>query len=101
LRGSTAGPIGIAVILGEAIKVGFAYLVYLVAHINLALAIFNMLPFPVLDGGHILFLGFEKIRKKPIAVKVQESIQYIAVFFIILLFLVVTWNDITMWVLKK
>jgi regulator of sigma E protease len=101
LRGSTAGPIGIAVILGEAVKVGFAYLVYLVAHINLALAIFNMLPFPVLDGGHILFLGFEKIRKRPLAVKVQESIQYVAVFFIILLFLVVTWNDITMLVLKK
>jgi regulator of sigma E protease len=101
LRGSAAGPIGIAVILGEAVKVGFVYLVYLVAHINLALAIFNMLPFPVLDGGHILFLGFEKIRKKPIAIKIQEVIQYIAVFFIILLFLVVTWNDITMWILKK
>jgi regulator of sigma E protease len=101
LRGSTAGPIGIAVILGEAVKVGFVYLVYLVAHINLALAIFNMLPFPVLDGGHILFLGFEKIRKRPLAVKVQEVIQYIAVFFIMLLFLIITWNDITVWVLKR
>jgi regulator of sigma E protease len=101
LRGSATGPIGIAVILSHAVKVGFVYLVYLIAHINLALAIFNMLPFPVLDGGHILFLGIEKIKKRPVDVKVQEIIQYIAIFLIMLLFFVVTWNDITMWVLKK
>jgi regulator of sigma E protease len=101
LKGSATGPVGIAVILGQAIKVGFVYLVYLIAHINLALAIFNMLPFPVLDGGHILFLGIEKLKKRPVSIKVQEFIQYIAIFLIMLLFVVVTWNDITMWILKK
>jgi regulator of sigma E protease len=101
LRGAATGPVGIAVIIGHAVSVGFIYLVYLIAHINLALAIFNLLPFPVLDGGHILFLGIEKIRKRPISVKVQEIFQYVAIFLIILLFLIVTWNDIVMWILKK
>ena len=101
LKGSATGPVGIAVIIGRAVNVGFIYLVYLIAHINLALAIFNLLPFPVLDGGHILFLGIEKIRKRSISVKVQEIMQYAAIFLIMLLFVVVTWNDILMWVVRK
>ncbi len=101
LKGAAAGPIGIAVILGKAIKVGFVYLVYLVAHINLALAIFNLLPFPILDGGHIFFLGIEKIRKRPLSIKVQGVVQYIAITLIIAFFLLVTWNDISLWILKR
>jgi regulator of sigma E protease len=101
LKGSATGPVGIAVIIGRAIHVGMAYLLYLIAHINLALAIFNLLPFPVLDGGHILLLGIEKIRKRPVSVRVQEFIQYAAIFLIILLFATVTWNDITTWIIKK
>ena len=101
LKGSATGPVGIAVMLGKAVQVGFVYLVYLIAHINLALAIFNLLPFPVLDGGHILFLGLEKIRKKALSVKTQEIIQYIAISLILVLFLVITWNDISIWILKR
>jgi regulator of sigma E protease len=101
LKGAAAGPVGIAVILGKAIKIGFVYLVYLVAHINLALAIFNLLPFPILDGGHIFFLGIEKIRKRPLSIKVQEIVQYVAVTLIIAFFLLVTWNDISLWILKR
>jgi len=101
LKGAATGPIGIAVILGKAIKVGLVYLAYLVAHINLALAIFNLLPFPILDGGHIFFLGIEKIRKRPLSIKVQEIVQYVAVTLIIAFFLLVTWNDISLWILKR
>jgi regulator of sigma E protease len=101
LKGAATGPVGIAVIIGQAVNIGFTYLVYLIAHINLALAIFNLLPFPVLDGGHILFLGIEKIRKKPISVKAQEIIQYVAISLIMLLFIIVTWNDIMMWIVKR
>lgn len=101
LKGAATGPVGIAIILGKAVKVGMVYVVYLVAHINLALAIFNLLPFPVLDGGHILFLGIEKLKKRPLSAKVQEAIQYIAVTLIIAFFLFVTWNDIVLFVLKR
>ncbi len=101
LKGSATGPVGIAVILGKAVRVGLVYLIYLVAHINLALAIFNLLPFPILDGGHILFLGIEKLRKRPLSVKVQEYIQYAAITLILIFFLFVTWNDITMFIIKR
>jgi regulator of sigma E protease len=101
LRDNTAGPIGIAVILAEAVKIGFAYLIYIVAHINLALAVFNLLPFPILDGGHIMFLGLEKIRRKPLSFKTQEVIQYGAMSILIAFFLFVSYNDIMVQVFKR
>ncbi|MFH1867376.1 MAG: RIP metalloprotease RseP [Candidatus Omnitrophota bacterium] len=101
VKGSVTGPVGIAVILAEALKIGIAYLIYLIAHINLALAVFNLLPFPVLDGGHIMFLGLEKIRKKPLSFKAQEIIQYSSVSLLIAFFLFVSYNDVMMWVFKK
>lgn len=94
VRGTVTGPVGIAVILAKAAKVGIVYLLYLVGHINLALAIFNLLPFPLLDGGHILFLGLEKIRKRPLSLKTQEAIQYVAITLLIALMVFVTYNDI-------
>jgi len=97
VRGSVTGPVGIAVIIGKAAHIGFAYLLYLIGHINLALAIFNLLPFPVLDGGHVLFLGIEKLRKRPLSPKVQETMQYIAVSLLVAFFLFVSYNDIVMW----
>ena len=96
LKGTVSGPVFIVTMLGKAVKVGFAYLIYLVAHINLALAIFNLLPFPVLDGGHIIFLGLEKIRRRPLEPKVQEIIQYVAITLLIALMIFVTYNDIIM-----
>lgn len=96
VRGTVTGPVGIAIILGKALRVGFAYLLFLVGHINLALGIFNLLPFPVLDGGHILFLGLEKIRKRPLSLKTQEKIQYVAITLLIAFLIFVTYNDIFM-----
>ncbi|NQT91053.1 MAG: site-2 protease family protein [Candidatus Omnitrophica bacterium] len=100
IKGTVTGPVGIAVILGKAARVGFVYLLFLVGHINLALAIFNLLPFPVLDGGHILFLGLEKIRKRPLSPKAQEIIQYVAISLILAFFLFVSYNDILRWLVK-
>lgn len=101
VKGAVTGPVGIAVILAEALKIGFAYLIYLVAHINLALAVFNLLPFPILDGGHIMFLGLEKIRRKPLAFKTQEMIQYVAISLLVAFFLFVSYNDVMFWIFKK
>lgn len=101
VQGSVTGPVGIAIIIGKAARIGLAYLIYLIAHINLALAIFNLMPFPVLDGGHIMFLGLEKIRKKALAPKTQEAIQYMSISVLILFFLFVSYNDVIFWFVKK
>ncbi|MEA3560348.1 MAG: RIP metalloprotease RseP [Candidatus Omnitrophota bacterium] len=93
-RESVAGPIKIAAIIGKTAKLGVVYLFSLMGVISMALAIFNILPIPVLDGGHVVFLILEKIRKKPLRLKTQESIQNIAMTVLIILALFVSYNDI-------
>lgn len=94
VRESMTGPIGIFVITGQAAKMGLIYLFHLMAILSASLAIFNLLPLPVLDGGHILFLAIEKIRRKPISMKTQETIGNIGVAFLILLTVFIFYNDI-------
>ncbi|UCH12025.1 MAG: RIP metalloprotease RseP [Candidatus Omnitrophota bacterium] len=94
VRKSLTGPIGIAAIIGKAAEMGIIYLISITAQINLAIAIFNLLPFPVLDGGHILFLGLERLRRKPLSPKVEQVITQIAITLLIMLAIFVSLNDI-------
>lgn len=94
VKESVTGPIGIAFLIGEAAKMGFIYLLTIMAHINMALAVFNLLPFPVLDGGHILFLAIEKLRGKPVSPRAQEIAGQIALYILIAFALFISWNDI-------
>ncbi len=89
-----AGPIGIFAMTGKAASMGLIYLLHISAFISVSLAIFNLLPFPILDGGHILFLAIEKIKGKPVSRKAQELAQNIAFTLLIAFVLFVTWNDI-------
>ena len=91
---SMTGPIGIFIITGKAAELGLIYLMNLMAMLSASLAIFNLLPFPVLDGGHILFLMMEKIRRKPLSLKAQEMISNIGVALLIMLTVFVFYNDI-------
>jgi len=88
------GPIGIYVLTGKAAQLGFVYLLNILAVISFNLAIFNLLPLPILDGGHIFFLGIEKLRKRPLSPRVQEVITQVGVTFIIFLVLMVSYNDV-------
>lgn len=94
LKESMTGPIGIFIITGKAAEMGLIYLVHLMGLLSASLAIFNLLPLPVLDGGHILFLMIEKIRGKPISLKNQEVISNIGVTFLIMLTIFIFYNDI-------
>lgn len=88
------GPIMIAQITGQAAKSGISNLLLFMAFLSLNLGILNLLPIPVLDGGHILFLLIEFLRGKPLGVKKMEIAQQIGLVILILLMIVVTYNDI-------
>ncbi len=78
-----SGPIGIAQISGEVVKLGFLPFLMLIAHISISLGLVNLLPIPVLDGGHIMFYTLEKILGRPLKRKIQEFLFRIG--FVILM----------------
>ena len=92
---SVAGPVGIAKVAGQASALGFAYLLQLIAVLSINLAILNILPIPALDGGRVLFLIIEKLRGKPIGVRVSQFAHTSGFIVLILLMLVVTYFDLT------
>ena len=94
VKTSVSGPIGIAHLMGQAARLGIVPLLIITAHVSMALAIFNLLPFPVLDGGHIIFLGLEKLRGKPLSVRTQEIITQAALVLLIAFAVFVSWQDI-------
>ncbi|MEJ2102856.1 MAG: site-2 protease family protein, partial [Desulfobacterales bacterium] len=65
-----------------------------IALISVNLAIINLLPIPVLDGGHLLFFILEAIKGHPVSLKVREIAQQIGLFIILLLVILVFYNDI-------
>ena len=94
LREAVTGPVGIFNITSEAVKYGFNALLHVTSMLSLALAIFNVLPIPVLDGGHLLFLGIEKLRKKSMNEKVEQRITDIGFGFILILAIFILFNDL-------
>ena len=97
LRGfeqDVAGPIGIAVMTGQIAKQGIVPLLQFAAILSINLAVINFLPIPALDGGRVLFLIIEKIRKKAMARKLEASIHQIAFISLIILILLVTIRDL-------
>ncbi len=95
------GPIVIAKMTGSAAKSGVASLLVFTALLSLNLSIINLLPIPVLDGGHLFFLLIELIMGKPLATKKMELVQKVGLALLILLFLTVTYNDILRTVPQK
>ena len=93
VKESMTGPIGIFYITGQAAKLGIIYLLQLMGVLSASLAIFNLLPVPVLDGGHILFLVIEKIRRRPVSLKVQDNVTQVGMALLILLMVFVFYND--------
>jgi regulator of sigma E protease len=89
-----SGPVGIAVLTGEAARMGFAYLLQLTALLSLNLAILNILPFPALDGGRLVFLAVEKIKGTPINHKIERAVNTVGFALLILLMLWVTFKDV-------
>lgn len=81
------GPVLIMTYMTMSVSYGFLSFLHFLAFISLALAIFNSMPIPVLDGGHMMFIGIEAIRGKPLSKGMMEKIQ--TFFFVLLLVLMV------------
>lgn len=89
-----AGPVGIVGLVEDASTLGFVNLLSFTALISLNLAIINLLPFPALDGGRILFVIIEKIKGSPIKPVVANTLNTVGFILLILLMVVITYNDI-------
>ena len=91
---SLAGPVFIAKLAGESAKSGFWVLVEFMALLSLNLGILNLLPFPVLDGGHLLMLCIEGIIRREIPVKAKMVIQQAGMVLLLGLMVLAVYNDI-------
>ncbi|MDO8495495.1 MAG: RIP metalloprotease RseP [bacterium] len=89
-----SGPIGIAKFTGQAARIGFIYLLQLMALLSINLAVLNIMPFPALDGGRLLFLIIEKIKGSPMPKKAEALANSIGFSLLILLMIYVTTKDI-------
>lgn len=88
------GPILIAQIAGEQMKAGWVNLLYFMGLLSVNLGILNLLPIPVLDGGHLVFLTFESLRRKPLTERAQIIAQQVGFAFLGTLMIFVFYNDI-------
>jgi len=91
---SVAGPIGIVGLVGDAAAFGVVSLIMFTAFISLNLAVINMLPFPALDGGRLLFVAIESVIRRPINPIWMGRVNLIGFGFLLLLMLAVTYSDI-------
>ena len=94
LLAQVAGPVGIAGMVGEASSMGISYLLGFIAMISINLAMLNLVPFPALDGGRVLFVLIEVIIRKKIKPVIANWANSIGFFLLIALMLFITYKDI-------
>ena len=88
------GPIRIAKISGQVAEIGILPFISLMAYISISLGLINLFPIPMLDGGHLMFYGIEKVLGRPLSQKVQEGFFRIGMFLLLSLMFFTTFNDI-------
>ena len=89
-----SGPVGVGEVVGQAAAIGWQSVISIAAFISISIGIFNLLPFPALDGGRIIFLIIEGIRRKPINPKYEGWINAAGLILLFGLMIVVTCKDI-------
>lgn len=89
-----SGPIGITLISGQAAKAGFWIYIWVMALISLNLAVFNLLPIPILDGGLMLMLAIEGVLRRDIKQEIKERVYQVAFVCLVIFAAVVIYNDI-------
>jgi len=94
------GPIGITVLSGQAARLGWGTLFNLMAIISINLAVLNLLPIPILDGGHIVLLAVEGLRRRDLSQRFKERVTQVGFMLILLLFAVVMYNDVMRYIFR-
>lgn len=89
-----SGPVGIAVLTGEVAALGLVYLLQFTAVLSINLAVINILPFPALDGGRVLFLFIEKAIGHPVSQKTEAAVHNMGFLLLMILVVLVTFNDV-------
>ncbi len=92
---SIAGPLLIAQVSGTAAESGLASLLQFTCFISINLALINLLPIPMLDGGHVLYLTLESIKKRPLSQRTLEISQRIGLTFLIFIMFLAIYNDLS------
>ncbi len=88
------GPVRVVSEIGKAAQVGFFFLLQLAAFLSINLGLFNLFPIPALDGSRILFLFWEKVRGRPVDPVKENFIHLIGFGLLLLLIVIITYNDI-------
>lgn len=94
VQGELVGPVGIVNIIGEASRMGIWTLLFLAAYISINLGIFNLLPFPALDGGRIVFVFIEMIKGKPIDREKEGFVHFVGIVILLSLMVFLVFRDI-------
>lgn len=89
-----AGPIGIYSTVEASVKSGFESVLSLIILLGINVGFINLLPFPAFDGGRIVFLIIEKLRKKPMSVKIENTVNALGLILLLILMLLVSINDV-------
>ena len=89
-----SGPVGIFSIVGDQSAAGIMNIIYLIAFLSINVGFINLLPLPAFDGGHILFIIIEKIKGSPVRPETENMIHTVGLFLLMLLMVVITFNDI-------
>ena len=89
-----SGPVGVYTVIDNIKENGLESIIYLIAYLSINVAVINLIPIPVFDGGRILLLLIEKIKGKKLNPKIETTINNICAILLIILMLYVTCNDI-------
>lgn len=95
-----SGPVGIVTVIGDAASIGIRPLAIILALLTVNLGVFNLLPFPALDGGRLFFVGIEAVLRRPMPQRYEAAINAVGFAVLIGLMLFVTFNDITKLITK-
>ncbi len=88
------GPVGIVAMLSQVMNLGILHVVRFIGVLSLAVGLFNILPFPALDGGRLLFIGIESVFRRRVAGRVEGAVHAAGFIILIVLFLAITYRDI-------